>query len=247
MSPQCRALARLLVAPLMLLYHAEASVFNTPTVNAAVNTFCATVDSEADTAGDWIKVSYLGCLYHEHCRRVFGLYSQNDFGAYAFTDTDVHTLATDVQVPAWWGHRLLPLLATDLNTTKPTYAAIYQLVCSDHTLSPDSSNSLALVGWGFWLTSVLETHRYQSNGSLPLCNNGLPTCGPGQMLQPSASTGFQCSCSQKHKGDFFVHSNTDTQCVTRGIDDTSNAMTTAVISVIVFQSLMLGLTLSQNK
>jgi hypothetical protein len=247
MRPQRRVVARLLATATLLLYRAEAGVFNSPTVNTAVNTFCTTIDSEVDTTGDWVKVSYLGCLYHEHCRRVFGLYSPHHFGGYAFTDTDVHNLANTLQIPAWWGQRLLPLLANNLNTTHPTYTAIYQLVCSHRTLSTDSSDSLALVGWGFWLTSMLETHRYQSNGSLPLCNNGLPTCGPGQMLQPSSSTGFQCSCSQKHKGEFFVHSNSDTQCVTRGIDDTSNAMTTAVISVIVFQSLMLGLTLSQKQ
>lgn len=226
----------------------SASVFNSETINTATQTLCEHFDTETAAeagVGNLAKVSYLGCLYHEHCRRVFGLYPSSDVPRHAYSSV----APADVQltVPVWWEAQLLPLLTRRLNTTTATFAAARAVFCGDGTLAPAIGDSLALMSWGFWLTSELEWQRHQSNGSLPLCNNGLPTCGPGQILQPSTANGFQCACSQKQKGDFFVHSSSDTQCVTRGIDDTSSAMTTAVIAVIVFQSLMLGITLSSNR
>ena len=238
------------------LFHVSlASSFNSQTLEMQLENVCSNlVDptnptlsaSDDDRLSFSHQMTYASCLRNEHCRRVFGFFSNDEIDE---TQKMLHQLSATLPQPVWWTARALQALdyTATVNHTLGANFAFHALVCDPDTrVGATQTDSALALAWGYFLSDKITSSQVNAGGSLPACSSGLPTCGTAQILQPTSLHGFQCSCSGKSRGDSFLHSNENNQCYTRGAESTSTAITTAVIAVIVLQSLMLGIALTDR-
>lgn len=238
-----------------LLQLSLAASFNSQTLEMELAQVCTSLADPANptlSASDSDRLlfsqqmTYASCLRNEHCRRVFGFFVTEPTDQVADV---LHQLPSTLPQPSWWTSKALQALdyTASVNHTLGANFAFYSLVCDPNSrIGATQTDSALGLAWGYFLSDKITAMQIHAGGSLPGCSSGLPTCGTAQILQPSSSHGFQCSCSGKSRGDSFLHSNDNNQCYTRGAESTSTAITTAVIAVIVLQSLMLGIALTNR-
>lgn len=196
--------------------------------------------------------SYASCLLSPHCRRRFGLLRSAADTSPEYQALTLHDLQLAHPVPDWWTQGIVPAL--QLTAKLPSHKNIDSIVafylCPSNTTASlllTSQDTLRTILWLHLVEQSFEAAQYSIDASLPICETPrLPRCGAGLFLAPTGVGAFECMCHRRVRGSNFVD-NAQESCGNRDTDAASSTMLFALVCIIVFQALVLALTLTNKQ